>query len=584
MTDQLPTLTARPHLFDRLHLPSRFLFTAATIAALALHAFWYDFTSDDAFIVARYARNLAEGLGCVWNPGERVEGYTSIVWVLLCAGIGRTGLDYAIAARGLSLLGAAGSVIVLIRLASPLGLARNSGLAFAAPALFVLSASVACWALGGLETCGFAFSILLLLLILTRNVTSTRSAPAAGFAAGFCALVRPEGLAVAVIAGLWYLARPGKGSARRLAEYAAILTLSVLAHLAWRRAYYGDWLPNTYYAKVGHGPPVWRAGARYAWECFSDNGGIAAWVLPFIGPWLFYRHRKAAGFAIVGLTLIAGVIFVGGDGLAMDRFIVPIIPLWLLLWVKLLSEIPDWIARTLPRIPAGAGRVLVYVIIIALATSLAFKPRTARQYLLYTEHIVEVPDWIAVGRWLHENAPPDASVACVPIGAVGYYSRLTVFDMLGLTDHHIARRELPLGGGWVGHEKHDGPYILSRRPTYLFLGNIQVLGRPLSAGHKYFAKPPNPNIAQREGDIFTPELLAEYAPAVARLENGRYLHYLVRREAEPPREPGGKTLQSAAPAASRSAPRTSGRYSVSRSTGTRPASRINRRIRSTDIS
>lgn len=525
-------------MFDRPHSPARFFPAAATLGALVLHALWYDFTSDDAFIVARYARHLAEGRGCVWNPGERVEGYTSIVWVLLCAGIGRTGLDYAIAARGLSFLGAAGCVIVMIRLASPLGLARNAGLAVAAPALFALSASVACWALGGLETCGFAFSILLLLFILTRHATS---APAAGFAAGFCALTRPEGLAVAVIAGLYFVTRPGRGGARRLSEYAAVLTLIALAQLAWRRAYYGDWLPNTYYAKVGHGPAVWRAGARYVWECISDNGGFAAWALPFIGPWLFYRHREAAGLAVVGLTLIAGVIFVGGDGLAMHRFIVPVIPLWLMLWIKLLAEFPGWLTRTLPRSPAGAGRVLVCVITIALAASLAFKPRAARQYLLYTEHAVEVPDWIAVGRWLHENAPPDASVACVPIGAVGYYSRLTVYDMLGLTDPHIAHREMPLGGGWVGHEKHDGPYILSRRPTYLLLGNIQVLARQLPAGDKYFAKPPNPNIAQREGDIFTPELQAQYIPAVARLENGRYLHYFVRRRAEPAHEPGGKT-------------------------------------------
>lgn len=40
---------------------------------------------DDAMISMRYARNLAEGYGLVWNPGERVEGYTNPLWTLWMA-------------------------------------------------------------------------------------------------------------------------------------------------------------------------------------------------------------------------------------------------------------------------------------------------------------------------------------------------------------------------------------------------------------------------------------------------------------------------------------------------------------------
>jgi len=36
---------------------------------------------DDAFIPFRYANNLAAGLGPVWNRGERVEGYSSPLWL-----------------------------------------------------------------------------------------------------------------------------------------------------------------------------------------------------------------------------------------------------------------------------------------------------------------------------------------------------------------------------------------------------------------------------------------------------------------------------------------------------------------------
>jgi arabinofuranosyltransferase len=45
----------------------------------------YDYVVDDAYISFRYARNLIEGHGLVFNPGEKVEGYTNFLWVLIIA-------------------------------------------------------------------------------------------------------------------------------------------------------------------------------------------------------------------------------------------------------------------------------------------------------------------------------------------------------------------------------------------------------------------------------------------------------------------------------------------------------------------
>ena len=42
--------------------------------------------------------------------------------------------------------------------------------------------------------------------------------------------------------------------------------------------------------------------------------------------------------------------------------------------------------------------------------------------------------------------------------------------MLGLNDVHIAHVPIALGEGASGHEKHDGPYVLSRRPDVILLG------------------------------------------------------------------------------------------------------------------
>jgi arabinofuranosyltransferase len=40
---------------------------------------------DDAFIFFRYAANWADGHGPVFNLGERVEGYSSVLWTMILA-------------------------------------------------------------------------------------------------------------------------------------------------------------------------------------------------------------------------------------------------------------------------------------------------------------------------------------------------------------------------------------------------------------------------------------------------------------------------------------------------------------------
>jgi hypothetical protein len=42
-------------------------------------ALFWGFTVEDAYISFRYARNFVQGHGLVFNPGERVEGYTNFL-------------------------------------------------------------------------------------------------------------------------------------------------------------------------------------------------------------------------------------------------------------------------------------------------------------------------------------------------------------------------------------------------------------------------------------------------------------------------------------------------------------------------
>ena len=66
------------------------LLAAAAIAVAATVTVLFSrLTLDDAYITFRYARHLAEGYGPgAWNhTGEHVEGYSSLLWILLLAGL-----------------------------------------------------------------------------------------------------------------------------------------------------------------------------------------------------------------------------------------------------------------------------------------------------------------------------------------------------------------------------------------------------------------------------------------------------------------------------------------------------------------
>ena len=55
---------------------------AVVVALTVAHlSYYFPRVVDDLFISLRFAENLAHGRGIVYNPGERVEGYSSPLWM-----------------------------------------------------------------------------------------------------------------------------------------------------------------------------------------------------------------------------------------------------------------------------------------------------------------------------------------------------------------------------------------------------------------------------------------------------------------------------------------------------------------------
>ena len=122
----------------------------ATILLLTLLAWSNRFIQDDAFISFRYADHWAQGSGLVYNPGDRLEGYTNFLWTLLIgAGISLS-LDPVPFSFGLGLTFFVLSLYFTYRLADLVCGSKPAGLL--AVLLLGTNYTFSAYATGGLET------------------------------------------------------------------------------------------------------------------------------------------------------------------------------------------------------------------------------------------------------------------------------------------------------------------------------------------------------------------------------------------------------------------------------------------------
>ena len=281
------------------------------------------FLTDDAFISFRYARNLLEGRGLTFNPGEYVEGYSNFLWVLELAAIwGLSGVPPEHAAPFLSVAFTVGAVAATMWWVARLPSLRRRGLVAWMTLGFVCSsATFAVWTSGGgLETRQFTFFIVLAVMCLSLYRDSRRGLLAASLSLAAAALTRPEGPLLAALCFGWFVVqrmadtgRP-KPDWRRLIHLAAPFVVLVGAHFLWRYAYYGEWLPNTYYAK--HVRPWYESGFRYLWAAAIETGLyllIPLAVVAMRDRWRAFRDGAGAlALLLVGVHM-AYVMRIGGD-------------------------------------------------------------------------------------------------------------------------------------------------------------------------------------------------------------------------------------------------------------------------------
>jgi arabinofuranosyltransferase len=489
---------------------SIYIAPAAILGAYFWHCLAVNYLIDDSFITLRYAKNLVAGYGLVYNPGERVEGYTNFLWAVLLGLFGwlRPGVDLVQVAQALGVIFGAVTLLLVIQFSRRLHGGLEWGGLIAATFL-ALNGSFVAWSTGGLETTMFAclvFSAAYAYLIYLESSEKYLLAP---FLFALAALTRPEGLlffgVTAVHFGWRTIRQDRRAAVGRLAVWCLPFVAIYLPYFAWRYSYYGFLLPNTFYAKVGAGIIQYLRGIRYVFDYVFGYGAL---VFLFPLALLLRKNRKVwSDYLLLQTALfLLYIVYVGGDGLGFFRFIAFIAPFIYVLAQEGFLAIYESARHSFRRrissfsTPLAAALLGIMFLLAARSTFLALTfPSAVRWYEPQSELSFPLANantsypWFdnyfvdrqaAAARWLSANTSPDAVIASTPAGAIAYYANRRVIDMLGLTDVHIAHSPGTVGGdpgkGRAGHEKGDGSYVLSRSPDYILMGNVAVLPFPLT--------------------------------------------------------------------------------------------------------
>ena len=407
------------------------LAVAAALGFAAVFFRLWRFVIDDAFISLRYARNLSLGHGLVYNAGEHVMGFTSLPWTLWCALGALVHVDLVWWSRFTSLIADLATLWLGWQLlAGPSSAPRpEPPVAQRAFAVFfagwpMFAAAVAT----GLEVNAF------LALALLSSWLVARGSRAAGWVLGVFAVMRPEGLAAALV-----IALAARWRARL--EALAVIALCVVA----LTLYYGSAIPQSVVAKAMlYGTPGPWAG-RHWWE----------WLLPFPlgrfpvvseGQHLLPLMAVFVAAVVVGARALAreprsGATLAAGAGLVV----------WL--GYATLGVAYFWWYLVLPlgafALLAAAG--FAHVVrgrAIPIAATLTVLGTWSVAVPLYIGRAqAEAGSFVPPAELLAARGTPGESVLLEPIGWIGYRSGLRVLDESGLVSPDVARRRVQ-GPGW----------------------------------------------------------------------------------------------------------------------------------------
>ena len=413
------------------------------------------FPLDDSFIHLQYGKQIARGYYFQYQDADPVTGgATSFLYPHLLAlgwliGFQQDGL--VVWALLIALVCVSLVLYFLIRCGERLGSARAG---WASAALVLLSGHLG-WAFwSGME---IALFTALFLWVMSELLDSKPNQIRLGLALGLFGLTRPEGVLIVVTCvGLMFLRRLIRREVFALftspiqtIAASVFVWIGLFGPPLFYRVSMGRWGGNSLMAKSLLYHPITSASQRLG-ECAVNAIEIAKFylgapsVIPRVGEFMFpgalllsvvgilaymisQTHAKRWMAAFAGLPILivfAAVATLEVWQLHNFRYLAPMVP-WLFLWGVIGLEA----IFTGVRISSGPP-VIATVVLLAILTS-TYLPSWASRYAHEATVIAEKQRQAA--EWSANNL--SGRLAINDAGALAYYGRLPVYDLVGLVSN-----------------------------------------------------------------------------------------------------------------------------------------------------
>ena len=438
---------------------------------------------DDAMISMRYAKHLAMGYGLVWNPGDTpVEGYTNFLWVLYMAlwhmlPISSAKIALPIQITGMFLL--TGTLVLVKKITDYIG---NNNTSFSITAV-LLTASylpINFLAVKGMETSIIGFLVLLIIWRLV-HYGENRSYDIWFFVlCGVGLLVRIDFMVLYVFFGVYLFLIDDIHRRMNVILWVLVGIIVMGGMTLFRRVYYHDILPNTYYLKMSGIPLLLRLqkGLWIAYE-YIKKMSVVIFILPFV--YYLFRQRDKR-IALLMLTFVCQFfysIYVGGDIFEWwhlaNRYITIVMPCFFIVLSLMVGSLIEKGLLFAPKQRMERGSLFRKVCSACVIAVLIFQIHGGFSRPYFEPHMQMLRIWgyieendrrlVRVGLRIKEITTAEALLAVTWAGALPYFAERYSIDVLGKSDAYIAHQKAKVHqyrDFLPGHNKYDYGYSIIR--------------------------------------------------------------------------------------------------------------------------
>ncbi len=413
------------------------------------------YVKDDAFISLRYARNLSEGLGVVFNPGDRLEGYTNFLWIVMSVPAFWLGVDPLTWVKGMACFFGQAGLLLTYWVSRFFAGDRHDGYTLLAPALWATSTSVVLWSQGGLEPTLMAMlcsgGTLMAMMLWSRDGDHEPDARMLAIGSALllagAGLTRPDAHLFGLVAGAF-----GVADMLRRREVSrhwllwGVILLGILApYHAWRFAYFGDLFPNTMYVKASAGPEVWESGREFVVSLLGFNVNPAVFGLAVLAPLGVPRRAAKAWGLLLTVLVLLYMVKIGRDEMKYFRLFLPLYPITLALGGDGVRQIGRGVTRAcealLPRQVAWTIPLLLAVGVGAWGAKFcvdftASKQQWNSNFVRWSEQSFQ-----KMGAYVAERSEPGDTIVFQDMGAAPFMAGdLIWIDTIGILNRFVGEQ------------------------------------------------------------------------------------------------------------------------------------------------